>query len=142
MKKHIWMLLVISLLLFTPTAFAAFNHIVTINEIYHGQFYQEETGLYNITKEAAILPASLSCIEESAFEGTAMQAVVIPGAVLTIKDRAFARNDGLIAVSFPESTLEMVGDPFTDSSNVLLRGSIKSSARVWAKRNKYRYLCS
>ena len=84
------------------------------------------------------LPVSLQVIGEEAFEGTALQNVVLPESVREIGDRAFADNEDLLAVQLP-GELQSVGDDIlAESENAVLAVYANSSAQDLAVAKGYR----
>lgn len=80
-----------------------------------------------------VLPASLKEIHESAFEGTAVETVVVPDSTELIEDRAFAHISTLKTVCIPK-TVQYIGDyAFAESLNATIKGAEDSYASSWAK---------
>ena len=99
-------------------------------------YYTEKHG----NKEPAKLPQNLKVIEEEAFEGTALASVTIPPNVIAIGERAFACNASLFDVFLPES-MESIGEnAFDRDQNLILKGSINSFAKEWAKRKGFSFV--
>ena len=65
-------------------------------------------------------PASLTTIEDEAFEGTSFQAIVIPDTVTAIGSRAFANCRNLVYVYIPASVTSIAPDAFADCPNVII----------------------
>ena len=87
-----------------------------------------------------VLPASLVMIENEAFAGTAMKNVVLPGAVTTIGERAFADNRGLNEVLIPESVSYIGETAFDGVSGLIIRGAEASYAARWAKAHGFAFV--
>ncbi len=85
------------------------------------------------------LPTSLQSIENNAFEGTALESIIIPFNVTYIGNRAFADIPTLLTATFPDNTQFIANDAFNDSKQVLLQASINSYAQAWAKDNGLRF---
>lgn len=80
-----------------------------------------------------LLPASLKEIDESAFEGTAVETVVVPDSTEIIADRAFANISTLKTVYIPESVWYMGDYAFDETLNVTIKGAEDSYAAAWAQ---------
>ena len=65
-------------------------------------------------------PASLTAIEDEAFEGTPFQAIIIPDTVTTIGSRAFANCRNLVYVYIPASVTSIAADAFADCPNAII----------------------
>lgn len=102
-----------------------------------------KTGIPGISKLKRIpqadntvsLPSSLTIIGEGAFEGTAMGSVILPDAVRTIGDYAFANNPNLQKISIPRNIQYIGKNAFTGSSRVTITSVPDGFARTWAKEN-------
>lgn len=82
-----------------------------------------------------VLPASLREIHESAFEGTAVETVVIPDLTEMIGNGAFAHIKTLRAVCIPESVQYIGDNTFAGSLNVIIKGVEDSYASSWARKH-------
>lgn len=93
-------------------------HIHAYNVFINGPdvTYRVTDGQY----ETLYLPAMLTEIEDSAFEGIAAEAVQIPYGVTSIGSRAFADCPNLMAVYIPGSVGYIADDAFDGSDNVEL----------------------
>ena len=80
-----------------------------------------------------VLPASLTEIGESAFEGTAVEKVIFPDTAAFIGDKAFANNKRLMTVRIPETVRSIGEHAFSNSTNVTIKGTEGSYAAVWAR---------
>ncbi len=87
----------------------------------------------------AVLPSSLTVIEESAFEGTALRNVQLPGSLAEIGDRAFADIPALQLIAMPDSLVFIGNEVLADDPLVIVEASTGSYARKWALRNGYRF---
>ena len=81
------------------------------------------------------LPASLTTIEEGAFEGTAITTVTLPEKVTTIGEYAFANIRTLRIIHIPEATTKIGKNAFKGSANVIITGPPTGYARAWAHEN-------
>ena len=77
------------------------------------------------------LPASLMVIEDSAFEGTAAEAVELPDSLISIGERAFA-DSNLRAISIPESVEYIAEHAFDGTDQLTISGVKGSYAENWA----------
>lgn len=82
-----------------------------------------------------VLPASLTTIEDEAFEGTAISNIVLPENVETIGDYAFANIKTLRNISIPNKTTFIGRNAFKGSNNVTITGTPKGYAKAWAHEN-------
>ena len=79
-----------------------------------------------------VLPASLNMIDDEAFEGTAVTAVLIRERVICIGDYAFANTPKLQVVFIPQAT-EHIGDyAFPANTGLTIYGAMGSYAEEWA----------
>lgn len=85
------------------------------------------------TEKSFSLPASLKEIGESAFEGTAVETVIIQTSTHTIGDRAFAEIRTLKAVYIPDSVSYIGTHAFEGNFNFELKGEEGSYAAEWAR---------
>ena len=85
------------------------------------------------------LPSSLLLIEDSAFEGTAFSAAVLPDTVRAVGDRAFARMPNLRVLNIPDSLTQLGRDAFSGSEAVTLLGSPGGMAQGYAQANAVRF---
>lgn len=81
------------------------------------------------------LPASLTTIEDSAFEGTAITFVSLPESVEEIGDNAFANIPTLKGIRIPDSTTSISATAFEGSNQVTIAAASGSYAGAWAKKN-------
>ena len=88
---------------------------------------------------SAQLPTSLTIIDDSAFEGTALVSVEIPESVTYIGDYAFANIPSLLGIHIPDTTQFIGKDAFIGSREVTLSASSGSYAKSWAAANGYRF---
>lgn len=79
-----------------------------------------------------ILPASLRTIEDAAFEGTAVQSVILSDHVASIGERAFAYST-LRTILIPSSVSHMEDSAFDGVWGLVIRGAKDSYAARWAK---------
>lgn len=91
---------------------------------------ESETVLFN----GFIFPDALIEIEESAFEGTAADIIILSENVRTIGDGSFANNASLKAIYVPESVIAIGKNAF--GKDVFLTGMEQSYAYEWSKANK------
>ena len=86
------------------------------------------------------LPASLTMIEESAFERIGAEVIELPEGLKQIEARAFADIPGLKTVWIPGS-VESIGDEaFGDASGVSFFGESGSYAQKWAQEHGLRFV--
>ena len=83
----------------------------------------------------SILPAALQVIDESAFEGTALVSVDLPGELEYIGEKAFAHILSLRSVRIPDKTKYIGKTAFTGSGKVTITAYANSYARTWARSN-------
>ena len=81
------------------------------------------------------LPASLSIIEDGAFEGTALTKVDLPENVETIGDNAFANIPTLKSITIPKATTHIGKNAFIGSDQVTITAIPQAYSRTWAKEN-------
>ena len=81
----------------------------------------------------AILPESVTIIEDEAFEGTALLRVAVPDTVTEIGERAFANILSLRNVRITSTTTYIASTAFEDSNRTAITAPAKSYARTWAK---------
>ncbi len=79
------------------------------------------------------LPSSLTDIDESGFEGTAAEIVVLPESARSIGERAFARMSALSDVYIPAGVELIADDAFAESAPFTVHGVSGSKAHDWAK---------
>ncbi len=87
------------------------------------------------TYASAELPASLTTIEDEAFEGTSITTVELPNSVEVIGHQAFANIESLKKINIPDNTIIIGKDAFKGSNQVAITGTSKGYARTWAKEN-------
>lgn len=85
-----------------------------------------------VQESAFVAPASLRVIEESAFEGTAVQKVVFREGLRFIGERAFENAAQLTEVSLPTSVAYIGGAAFPVNEDLRLYGARGSYAWKWA----------
>lgn len=78
------------------------------------------------------LPSSLTEIEDSAFEGTALGKVELPKSVTSIGDYAFANISTLVNIQIPTATKAIGLNSFMGSIRVSITGGAGGYARRWA----------
>lgn len=88
-----------------------------------------------LTTSGAILPASLTHIEEEAFRGTTLTALRLPAGVISIGSFAFADCLHLEAVSIPASVTQIADDAFNGSGAVVIYGQEGSVAEQYAMKH-------
>lgn len=96
--------------------------------------WNNDNGIESDTGNSAVfvLPASLKVIDESAFEETAAETVIISDSAEIIGNRAFADIRTLRIIHIPDS-VKYIGDlAFEGSLNVAFRGVENSYAAAWA----------
>lgn len=81
----------------------------------------------------ARLPASVTVIEDEAFEGTALVKVELPESVETIGERAFANISTLCKIRIPVTTSYIASSAFEGSNRTIITAPGNSYARTWAK---------
>ena len=144
MKKAILLFacLVCMLLIFTVFACASADLLPDGQTADHWEFrvIKSVPDEYEPEKSPSFkLPASLTAIEDGAFEGTAITSVELPENVTTIGDYAFAGIKTLKKISIPAATTFIGTHAFKGSDQVILTGAPKSYARVWARNNNYSF---
>lgn len=82
--------------------------------------------------ESLALPASLTLIEESAFEGIAAQRVEISENVVSIEKRAFADSKSLREIVIPATVLKVDDLALEGCENVTVYGAAGSEAERFA----------
>ena len=82
--------------------------------------------------ESLALPASLTLIEESAFEGIAAQRVEISENVVSIEKRAFANSKSLREIVIPATVLKVDDLALEGCENVTVYGEAGSEAERFA----------
>ena len=82
--------------------------------------------------ESLALPASLTLIEESAFEGIAAQRVEISENVVSIGKRAFADSKSLREIVIPDTVLKVDDLALEGCENVTVYGAAGSEAERFA----------
>ena len=82
------------------------------------------------------LPSSLMVIEDEAFEGTAVQQVVLPEGLLSIGESAFENAPFLTDVYIPGTTEYIADSAFSMTANLTIHGIEGSYAMEWAQRNE------
>ena len=82
------------------------------------------------------LPESLTVIDESAFEGTAITTISLPENLKTIENNAFANIPSLKTINIPNSTTYIGKDAFIGSRHVTITAVPTSYARAYAQENK------
>ena len=87
----------------------------------------------DIKTNISSLPSSLQIIDESAFEGTAINTVILPDKVITIGDYAFANIKELKKIEIPDRIAFIGENAFKGSNQVVITSSPKGYARAWAK---------
>ena len=92
-----------------------------------------------VKESTVVLPASLTTIENEAFEGTAITNVVLPENVESIGNYAFAYIRNLRSISIPNKTKYIGRNAFRGSENVTITGAPKGYARAWAHENGIPY---
>ena len=86
-----------------------------------------------------VLPSSLVVIEESAFDGTAARAVVLPTGFLKIEGNAFANVDSLTDVFIPRTTNYIANTAFPEMIDFVIHGEKGSYALEWAQEHSVRF---
>ncbi len=124
MKKHIVFTLIVLAWIFALTSASA-----AVSES------KKDVELDAITVPTFQLPASLTIIEDEAFEGTAITNIDLPELLEYIGDNAFANIPTLRFVSIPDNTKYIAGTAFTGSRHVKISGAPNSYARAWAREN-------
>ena len=79
------------------------------------------------------LPASLSVIEDSAFEGIATQEVIIPAGCIQIGNYAFRNCSNLIKIHIPASVTNISWNAFSGCTNMTIYAPAGSTAADFAK---------
>lgn len=80
-----------------------------------------------------ILPADLTTLEESAFEGIDAAIVIVPEGVKAIGSRAFASCPNLKHVRVPDSVASLASDAFAGCGTVYLYGPKGGAAQDYSK---------
>lgn len=130
MKKALGIFLLLFAIMVYDIAFA--SSVKNENEIQLKSISYSKT---NIPNEKFKLPEYIQIIEEEAFEGTAIENIVLPRSVSIIGEKAFANISTLKTVQIPLTTLSIAPTVFTGSDNVMIMAASNSFARDWAKEN-------
>ena len=88
------------------------------------------------TDQSLLLPESLRIVGESAFEGTAAEAVYLPESVSVIGERAFAQMKSLREIHIPAGTAYIAPRALEGSDQAVVYGIPGSYAHQWAKRHR------
>ncbi len=101
---------------------------------YYINFPKNETTL-TVPEEPKVfrLPASLTTIEDEAFEGTAVSVVELPESVTTVGEYAFANIETLRSINIPSNITQIEATAFRGSNRVTLTGAPKGYARQFAR---------
>ena len=86
------------------------------------------------------LPPRLTIIEDSAFENTLAQEIVIPQSVEIIGSRAFACSPTLKLLYFEGSPVSIADDILTGCENVIISCSAGNSVESWANNKGYKVI--
>ena len=81
-------------------------------------------------------PSSILVIEDEAFEGTAVQQVILPEGLLSIGERAFENAPFLTDVYIPGTTEYIADSAFSMTATLTVHGIDGSYAMEWARRNE------
>jgi len=83
-----------------------------------------------------VLPLSLQEIEEGAFSDTAVETVIFPDGLVSIREKAFSGAKGLTDAFIPESTKYIAASAFPITPDLVIHGVKGSYAEDWAKKHK------
>lgn len=87
-----------------------------------------------------VMPESLIRIEESAFENTAANGVILSEAVEYIGERAFADMPNFKVACIPEATSFIADDAFDGHDDLVIVGISGSYAHRWAAEHGYAFI--
>ncbi len=104
-----------------------------ITTLYQSAFYKDTSLKY------VSLPSALKAINASAFENTAIESIIIPDSVTSIKSRAFAGNESLSSIYIPDSVTSLSNDIFKNSPNVKAYVTEDSAAYKYCEKNSISY---
>ena len=91
-------------------------------------------------KRQFVLPKSLTVIEESAFEETAPEMVVLQNAVAFIGEKALANAHSLVEIIIPESVRFIDDTAFEGVSGLAIQGEKDSYAALWAQEHNVAFV--
>ncbi len=117
-----------------PKLKSAFLRNTEINAIYQSAFYNDTSLSY------VSLPDTLESIGTRAFENTALENVVIPESVKTVKSSAFAGIEKLKKVYIPGESINLDSDVFKNSPNVKVYVVSGSNAETYCENNSIEYV--
>lgn len=86
------------------------------------------------------LPSSLVTIENEAFEGTAVETVVLPDGLIDIGPGAFEAVATLKDVYIPDTTTYIADSAFAITSDLTIHGVEGSYAKEWAYRHEVSFV--
>ena len=91
----------------------------------------------NTQGSMAVLPQTVTVIEEEAFMNTSFYYVVLPETVTTIGSNAFANCTNLKYIYIPESTTRIADNAFLNVTGLTIYGKSGSYAEFFANKNGY-----
>ena len=101
---------------------------------------EKDTTLYAVwLAPDAVLPASLTCIEESALEGCAFHFVLLPDTVERIDRFAFLLSAELSYIYIPSSTTSIDKYAFLGTTDLTIVGETGSYAETWAGQHGFAF---
>lgn len=134
-KKLLFFIMLFCLFIFSVITCAYANNLPE-EALQQSHIELKKQGRTDEIKESQfVLPASLTTIENEAFEGTAITNIILPENVETIGDYAFADIQTLRNIRIPNSTTYIGKNAFKGSANVTITGAPKGYARAWAHEN-------
>ena len=85
------------------------------------------------------LPAALTAIEAEAFENSGIIAVTVPSKCVSIGNKAFANNHGLVYAYIPKSVTTIAADAFVGCPNLIIYCYNDTDAYYYAKSKNIKY---
>ena len=85
-----------------------------------------------------IIPASVTEIGESAFEGSAAEEFILPDGITTIGSRAFAGSNVKL-INIPESVTYIAPDAFEGCEDLFIFAIYGSYGETWAEQSGFSY---
>lgn len=104
--------------------------------------FADARGSDNRSNNVIIMPFSLECVENQAFEDTAVKTVVFQDGLLSIGDLAFANSRYLTDVYIPANTKYIGENAFPSNERLTIHGIIGSLVEKWAKEHQVPFVPS